>query len=292
MPLRTLLYPTRIPNRLDAAEALRRCELFRKRQNWSYEDFLEAAPELGWNVKRLRSVLSDPDRANITAENVNALNKFIHEQGINIDVGFQVDLLGGFYDYMYFALLRYLRYNPSTEEETKQLAAGLYRLYRPSLKIPDMFTVGVFEITVDPISHALCVSEIRRYKGDTDDHKSKYGIEGAISEEFHGYMVRKRRRYICLQRNVVQKSPNFLVTVFNDEFLDGHQEARIMSLGGIAFGTSGSRMYVSRVYIERCEDGLNMKQLKDEIDYVKKDQLRASVVRNLTLPNGDPYFVF
>ena len=149
-----------------------------------------------------------------------------------------------------------------------------------------MFTIGIFNVTADPGTGALCVREVRHFK------PSEATNERPIYEEFQGYMIRKRRRYLCIQRNVLPQNPNFVISVFNDEFIDSDENARIFSLGGIAFGTAGSRMYISRVYVERCEPEMTYENLKTQINYVSSKELKPSVLKYLSLDNQNFYHVF
>lgn len=191
-------------NMLDGGDALRRIAHFLARHQISQEKFIELAG-LSCSISTLNRWLNDPVEwgPKIGGADLRKLNKFIEQEGIRSDSTVAVHSLGGFPDYMYFSMLRYLEHNALSEEETKATAVGLYRLYRPSLKIPNMFTIGIFNITVSS-EGALCVREVRHFRPGPEDK------ERQIREEFHGYMIRKRRRYMFSAQRGEAKS-KFLV---------------------------------------------------------------------------------
>jgi len=258
---------------------------------------------LSWDEAKLSKTLSSPNPS-IRAEERERLIDFLADHSFTTQTDWAVKRLEKFPDYFYFLFLRYLGHTLATEQQTKKLATGTYRLFRPSLKLPDMFTMGLFDITHDPDTDALCVREVRKFtpvkvtaedrenaKSDPDvRQKIKLEYERPISETFVGYMIRKRRRYICFQRAEAIENPIFVFTVFNDEFIEGDKNAQIQSLGGVSYGTRGSRLYVSRVFIERVEDELKVTDIEKTINYIPGGQIKPSVLAYLAMPVPSPYY--
>jgi hypothetical protein len=184
---------------------------------------------------------------------------------------------------LHFAQMDFFATRTQTELETREVLPGLYRLYRPSLKIPSMFTVGLFHITVDPATDAVLTREERHFRprSATGSESPGMGQEKEVKDTFTGYIFRKRRRYICTQTST--SNTNFLFTVFSDEFFNSDTR-QIASLAGVAFGSVGARVYTARVFIERCEDNMTLERLREEIDYKEATLLPPSVERNLRMP--------
>jgi len=204
-----------------------------------------------------------------------------------------------------FALMGFFDVRPETDTEVKTILPGLYRLYRPSLKIPNMFTVGMFEISLDKDNGALKTRETRIFKKQLADQDKASGIslEQGITDAFEGYIFRKRRRYISVQRSTSvnrgkgssASATNFLVTVFSDEFFSS-ETRQIASLSGVAFGSVGSKVYTARVFIERCDARVTREELIKEIDYKNRNEIPPSVARTLRMPkkleDDDDYIIF
>ena len=276
---------------LGKSEALERLETFSEREGLTREQ-LNTEIGLTWNASKWsRNLKSKPD-AVVDDHELAKIRIFLEKHRFTDEVGESINVVSKTSsDHMYFSLLDFFGYSHETEIETKQLSCGLYILYRPSLKIPDMFTVGMVRVYEGKQSRALKVKETRIFKGGLKNKNRMFENEKEIKEFFEGYMIRKRRRYICIQRSISRDSPNFVIAVYNDEFVDNEgQGAKILSLGGIVFGTVGSRIYVSKVFLERCEDGIVEDDILPDLNYVTLESLKPSVRNYLRLNAPSDYF--
>ena len=275
---------------LNTSEALNALKIYIDQANMSYKDAV-ADIGLSWSASTWSTRLNNPNTSKISEDDLYKINRYLEYKNFKSGIGRKInDITVISEEYMYFSLLSFFGYSFETELETKSLASGIYRLYRPSLKIPDMFTVGLFDIS-ESVDGALKVHEVRHFKGLSEDVDGASVIERKVHEEFKGYMIRKRRRYICIERSTNLASPNFLMSIFNDEFVDNEDKnAKILSLGGVAFGTVGSRMYISKVFIERCDIDETKESVLNGLDYVRGSALKPSVKRYLQMGKGDEYY--
>ena len=141
-------------------------------------------------------------------------------------------------DALYHAMLEFLRVGELTLANLKRRAPGLYTAWRPSSSFPGRFWRGILEISVDPNSYAVCVSE--QYYAPARDKSPARHIS------FDGYLFRKSQLYTMVTRNntlsTLQMSHMPVATVFDDE---------IVTLGGFVTDMTTARLYTSRIFYER-----------------------------------------
>lgn len=166
---------------------------------------------------------------------------------------------------LYYSLLEFLDIRSITENNMKERAPGLYKMYRPSLLIPDRYVVGALYIWVDKVSKSLRTYELQKFTG-------KDGSPPKI-EQYHGYLVRKSKKYVILARDNTMSS---LQVTFMPDFL--REEKEITVFIGVTMGLLGAKTYTARFYAERHNG--NADELEATLDLSEDVPLMAKAALN------------
>lgn len=304
---------------------------------------------LSCDIRVFRTIAANPVAKNLSEDDLAKLNAYLHHEGLASDIGLRMKALDEQPEYMYFAMAKFLESGPATDAEARRMVTGIYWLYRPSLKIPGVITVGMLNIKVDKHTNAICVHEFRKFDPDRlsidtplyaggeapsevlRELRKRLKQEDRIEERLDGNMVRKRRRYLSLQKSFQSQGSSFVFSVFDDEFVstvdleESVNPGRIGSMRGISVGSRGNRLYASRIFVERvtirdlqnCWKMYEVPRLEEKdkkmkepdfhnptiflkwvetwCNYQVKEDIKPSAMRNLEMPvmaEGSLFHIF
>lgn len=173
-------------------------------------------------------------------------------------------------DYLYHALIAFYNVKYGTEQDTIRLTEGLWRVYRPSVSVPEKYVVGMAKIEFNDSNKSLQVYECYRGKGDDDDSDKKIKMRSRYSE-LEGFLCRKKQKCFIISRDkaVTAAQMTYLPHPSREPQPDGEGDA-VATMSGTVIGVYANHVFTSRIYYERF-DG-SEQELRDMLDlYEKKD---------------------
>jgi hypothetical protein len=196
-------------------------------------------------------------------------------------------------EYLYHALLAFYNVRRGTEQDTISLTQGLWRVYRPSVSVPEKYVVGMASIQFDSNSKALFVREFYRGKGDDENSDKKLKVRPRHSELF-GYLCRKKQKYFIISCDKAKTSAQmtYLPHPSREPLADGEGDAVVTMLGTV-IGVYANHVFTSRVYYERFDGSED--ELKEMLDlYERKDipDIVCAALDNRQRSNDVPFDLF